>query len=79
MVAKSNKSVDINYDPDSDGWFDREITDVPAPQGTWESRQFTEYELEGQISQGIESYCSPLDGVQQRYPPINDVVMTIPA
>ena len=47
--------LDINYDPDSDGWFDREITDVPAPQGTWESRQFSEYELEGQIPQGVQS------------------------
>ena len=47
--------LDVNYDPDSDGWFDREITDVPAPQGTWESRQFSEYELGGQIPQGVQS------------------------
>ena len=30
---KSVNPLDINYDPDSDGWFDRQISDVPASQG----------------------------------------------
>ena len=32
---------DINYDPDSDGWYGRTSFDVPAQQGFWEDRDFT--------------------------------------
>ena len=32
---------DVNYDPDSDGWYDRISFDIPAEQGTWNERQFT--------------------------------------
>ena len=32
---------DVNYDPDSDGWYGRTSFDIPAPQGTWDNRQFT--------------------------------------
>ena len=46
--------LDINYDPDSDGWFDRQISDVPASQGLWEGRQFTEYSQEWQLGQGTQ-------------------------
>ena len=31
---------DVNYDPDSDGWYGRTSFDTPAAQGTWENRQF---------------------------------------
>ena len=32
---------DVNYDPDSDGWYGRTSFDIPAPQGTWDNREFT--------------------------------------
>ena len=32
---------DVNYDPDSDGWYDRTSFDSPATQGQWDNRQFT--------------------------------------
>ena len=32
---------DVNYDPDSDGWYGRTSFDIPAPQGVWENREFT--------------------------------------
>ncbi len=32
---------DVDYDPDSDGWYDRTSFDSPATQGEWEDRQFT--------------------------------------
>ena len=32
---------DVNYDPDSDGWYGRTSFDIPAPQGIWENREFT--------------------------------------
>lgn len=32
---------DVNYDGDSDGWYDRTAFDVPAPQGEWSDRVFT--------------------------------------
>ncbi len=33
--------LDIDYDPDADGWYDRTIFDIPAEQGIWENREFT--------------------------------------
>ena len=32
---------DVNYDGDSDGWYDRTPFDLPAPQGDWSDRTFT--------------------------------------
>ena len=32
---------DVNYDGDSDGWYDRTAFDLPAPQGEWSDRVFT--------------------------------------
>lgn len=32
---------DVNYDGDSDGWYNRTAFDTPAPQGTWDGRVFT--------------------------------------
>ena len=32
---------DVNYDGDSDGWYDRTAFDLPAPQGEWSDRIFT--------------------------------------
>jgi hypothetical protein len=32
---------DVDYDPDSDGWYGRTSFDIPAAQGTWEDRVFT--------------------------------------
>ena len=32
---------DVDYDGDSDGWYDRTSFDIPADQGTWEDRVFT--------------------------------------
>ena len=36
--------LDVNYDPDADGWYDRSILDNPAIQGTWQNREFTQFE-----------------------------------
>ena len=46
--------LDTEYDPDSDGWYDRSWTDTPAEQGTWENREFTPAPVEQQISQGFQ-------------------------
>jgi hypothetical protein len=45
--------LDIDYDPDADGWYDRSWADIPAPQGAWEDRQFTPAPVEQQIEQGF--------------------------
>ena len=45
--------LDVNYDPDEDGWYDRQWEDVPATQGKWENRQFTPANIEDQISNGL--------------------------
>ena len=45
--------LDVNYDPDADGWYDRQWLDNSATQGTWDNRQFTPFGLENQIDNGI--------------------------
>jgi len=45
--------LDVNYDPDEDGWYDRQWEDAPAIQGKWENRQFTSANIEDQISNGL--------------------------
>jgi hypothetical protein len=44
--------LDVDYDPDADGWFDRNSGDIPAEQGMWDSRTFTPYDSSQQISPG---------------------------
>lgn len=46
--------LDIEYDPDADGWYDRTIFDTPATQGVWENREFTPGPASDQI---IPSYA----------------------
>ncbi len=45
--------LDVNYDPDADGWYDRLFTDVPAIQGIWDEREFSPYPQDQQFQQGI--------------------------
>ena len=35
--------LDVEYDPDADGWYDRTNSDRPAEQGIWDDREFTSY------------------------------------
>ena len=44
--------LDVDYDPDEDGWFDRVSDDEVATQGDWDVRVFTEGPLADQISNG---------------------------
>ena len=44
--------LDVDYDPDADGWYDRTSGDLPAIQGAWEFRAFTAYDSSQQISPG---------------------------
>ncbi len=45
-------SLDVNYDADEDGWFDRTSSKPVAIQGTWEQRLFTSGPINHQISPG---------------------------
>jgi hypothetical protein len=47
--------LDVNYDPDADGWFDRSIGDNPAEQGTWSDREFSAYAPDQQIANGVSA------------------------
>ncbi len=47
--------LDVDYDPDSDGWLDREISDTPAIQGKWEGREFLPYSEDQQIANAANS------------------------
>jgi hypothetical protein len=44
--------LDVDYDPDADGWYDRNWLDTPATQGSWESREFTALGSDMQIGHG---------------------------
>jgi hypothetical protein len=44
--------LDVDYDPDADGWFDRTGGDIPATQGDWDGRVFTPYDSSQQIAPG---------------------------
>ncbi|MEE2812086.1 MAG: hypothetical protein VX320_02595 [Candidatus Thermoplasmatota archaeon] len=44
--------LDVDYDPDADGWYDRTSGDMPALQGDWENRIFTSWDIDSQISPG---------------------------
>jgi hypothetical protein len=44
--------LDVDYDPDADGWYDRNWLDTPATQGAWESREFTALGTDMQIGHG---------------------------
>ena len=53
--------LDIDYDPDADGWYDRTIFDTPAEQGTWENREFTASSGDQQIlPSNLELYFTNL-------------------
>ena len=47
--------LDTDYDPDADGWLDRDFTDSPAIQGTWVERSFTAYPDDQQFGSGANS------------------------
>ena len=41
--------LDVDYDPDADGWLNRDILDTPAIQGVWEDRSFSPFSDDQQI------------------------------
>ena len=47
--------LDVDYDPDADGWLDREILDTPAIQGNWDSRVFAPLPEDQQFGNGASS------------------------
>lgn len=64
--------LDVGYDPDADGWLDREILDTPAIQGDWVDRVFEALPIDQQFGNSanplyftnlmeFENGTSPLD------------------
>ncbi|DAC48723.1 MAG TPA: hypothetical protein D7H87_07615, partial [Candidatus Poseidoniales archaeon] len=47
--------LDVNYDPDADGWLDRQVLDSPAIQGVWEDREFFPYPQDQQFGNEAQS------------------------
>jgi len=47
--------LDIDYDPDADGWYNRAISDKPAEQGYWIEREFNPLPEDQQIANGASS------------------------
>jgi hypothetical protein len=44
--------LDVDYDPDEDGWYDRQTQDRPATQGEWANREWSVGSSADQLSVG---------------------------
>lgn len=64
--------LDVDYDGDHDGWYERTGFDLPASQGTWEERVFTEEGL--QIAPGIGDlpFTNQMEFANATRPDLND-------
>ena len=65
--------LDVSYDPDSDGWYDRSFDDTPASQGQWVDRQFIQGSNEDQPDSGVlELYFNNLMEYENGTHPLDD-------
>ena len=65
--------LDVSYDPDSDGWYDRSFDDTPASQGQWVDRQFIQGSNEDQLDSGVlELYFNNLMEYENGTHPLDD-------
>ncbi|MEC8151711.1 MAG: hypothetical protein VX068_03600, partial [Candidatus Thermoplasmatota archaeon] len=63
---------DVDYDGDSDGWYDRTSFDIPADQGTWEDRVFTPSGVVVQNGLGDLPFTNFMEYDNQTRPDLND-------
>ncbi len=63
---------DVNYDGDSDGWYDRNSFDVPAKQGLWDSREFTPSGVIIQSGPGALPFTNLMEWNNNTRPDLND-------
>ncbi|MEC8353875.1 MAG: hypothetical protein VXZ47_06010 [Candidatus Thermoplasmatota archaeon] len=63
---------DVNYDGDSDGWYDRNSLDIPATQGIWEDRNFIESGTIIQPGPGSLPFTNLMEWNNNTRPDLND-------
>ena len=63
---------DVNYDGDSDGWYDRKPSDVPATQGIWEDRNFIDSGITIQQGPGSLPFTNLMEWNNNTRPDLND-------
>ena len=63
---------DVNYDGDSDGWYDRTSFDDPAQQGTWNDRVFTPSGVVVQNGVGDLPFTNYMEYDNETRPDLND-------
>ena len=63
---------DVNYDGDSDGWYDRNAFDLPAVQGTWDNRIFTQSSEIIQSGPGSLPFTNLMEWNNGTRPDLND-------
>ncbi|MDP6870321.1 MAG: hypothetical protein QGI21_06080 [Candidatus Poseidoniaceae archaeon] len=66
---------DVDYDPDSDGWYNRTSFDNPATQGTWVDRVFTPSGLIIQNGPGDLPFTNLMEWLNGTRPDMNDTDM----
>ncbi|PXY71630.1 MAG: hypothetical protein CXX80_12840, partial [Methanobacteriota archaeon] len=64
--------LDIDYDGDQDGWYDRTSFDTPAPQGSWQSRTFTQDGLQIISGPGDLPFTNIMEYWNNTRPDMND-------
>ena len=63
---------DVNYDGDSDGWYDRKSVDIPAEQGTWDERNFVASGVTIQPGPGSLPFTNLMEWNNNTRPDLND-------
>ena len=63
---------DVNYDGDSDGWYDRSAFDIPAQQGEWDDREFTSSGVIIQPGPGSLPFTNLMEWNNNTRPDLND-------
>ena len=63
---------DVNYDGDSDGWYDRTSFDDPAQQGSWDDRVFTPSGMIIQNGVGDLPFTNFMEYDNETRPDLND-------
>ncbi|MBT60593.1 MAG: hypothetical protein CMA63_03440 [Euryarchaeota archaeon] len=63
---------DVNYDGDHDGWYDRTSFDIPAVQGTWDGREFSQSTAVIQPGIGDLPFTNWMEWDNQTRPDLND-------
>ena len=64
--------ADAGYDGENDGWYDRTFDDIPAEQGFWQDREFTQTGLNIQQGTGSLPFTNLMEYHNNTRPDLTD-------